>query len=368
MEDKWKQKFRDKFAEYEPAIPIPEMMLTPVRRTRKGRIPGVVALTAAAVAVVFAMIIRPDHSDNQFHQYAIPEMRAEVLTGSIPQIVRPLMPFSDRSNGNEEIVQEDSTDSVDDTAQVNVINHTGNQEQEEQQNSNNDYKSHITEDVSDASLLFDGFELAMATRKRLTEFQIEGSGSYSKATRSYLTSGSVSELGSDTLMAFTFPLRVGAALRFSVSARLSLEIGLNYWLYTIEYRLPSHSGVFIDSVLNKSDTRLYFIAIPLNMDYSLYQIKRVELYASLGCEVSYMIKGHEMVDGNNYGFSLKEHRFWYSLTASAGADYRITPRLGLFMEPGVLYRFNTGSRGNGYHEIYSPFELGLSAGIRFRLN
>ena len=62
--------------------------------------------------------------------------------------------------------------------------------------------------------------------------------------------------------------------------------------------------------------------------------------------------------------NLNEKPFQWSINASAGLQYNITPSIGLYAEPGVSYYIKDGT---SLKTIYKdkPFNFNLNLGLRF---
>mgnify|MGYP000010645216 FL=1 len=56
----------------------------------------------------------------------------------------------------------------------------------------------------------------------------------------------------------------------------------------------------------------------------------------------------------------------WSLSAAAGAQFKITEKLGIYAEPGVVYYFDDGSNVNTIRKEH-PFNFNIQLGVRFTL-
>ena len=57
----------------------------------------------------------------------------------------------------------------------------------------------------------------------------------------------------------------------------------------------------------------------------------------------------------------------WSLSAAAGAQFKITDKVGIYAEPGVVYYFDDGSNWQTIRKEH-PFNFNIQLGVRFTLN
>lgn len=101
------------------------------------------------------------------------------------------------------------------------------------------------------------------------------------------------------------------------------------------------------------------MGIPLKVNRNIWSNKRFEVYASAGGAVEKCVSGKRSIIGSvstsNAGkdeqFSggeenVKVKPLQWSLSAAAGAQFKITEKLGIYAEPGVVYYFDDGSNVN----------------------
>lgn len=140
------------------------------------------------------------------------------------------------------------------------------------------------------------------------------------------------------------PVKVGVSASFPLTRRLSLETGLTYSYLVSD--LTSGSDV------NRYETRqkLHYLGIPLNLNVSLWNNHRFDIYLSggalaekciYGTTSTTYITGHEQRKGETEHINVKPVQ--WSVNASAGAQVNFTKYLGLYLEPGVSYYFDNGS-------------------------
>lgn len=155
------------------------------------------------------------------------------------------------------------------------------------------------------------------------------------------------------------PVKGGLSLRYSLDDRWSVQTGVNYSYHSSEIEMGGED-------INQ---QLHFIGVPVAVGYNVWGNRHVNVYLTAGGEVEKLVKGRRTVSytGQQRNEDVKMSRPQLSVQMSAGAEYRATRAVSLYIEPGVSYHFDNGS---GVSTIYSdkPFEFGLSMGVRVDIN
>ena len=155
------------------------------------------------------------------------------------------------------------------------------------------------------------------------------------------------------------PVKGGLSLRYSLDDRWSVQTGVNYSYHSSEIEMGGED----------IDQQLHFIGVPVAVGYNVWGNRHVNVYLTAGGEVEKLVKGRRTVSytGQQRNEDVKMSRPQLSVQLSAGAEYRATRAVSLYIEPGVSYHFDNGS---GVSTIYNdkPFEFGLSMGVRVDIN
>ena len=155
------------------------------------------------------------------------------------------------------------------------------------------------------------------------------------------------------------PVKGGLSLRYSLDDRWSVQTGVNYSYHSSEIEVGGED----------IDQQLHFIGVPVAVGYNVWGNRHVNVYLTAGGEVEKLVKGRRTVSytGQQRNEDVKMSRPQLSVQMSAGAEYRATRAVSLYIEPGVSYHFDNGS---GVSTIYNdkPFEFGLSMGVRVDIN
>lgn len=162
------------------------------------------------------------------------------------------------------------------------------------------------------------------------------------------------------------PVRVGFAISFPLSERLSIGTGLTYTYLATDIFSGSVNSYF------DSSQSVHFIGVPLSLSYRVFSVGRLDAYAIGGAMVEKAVHGrvHEayILNGTEYRSDSYDTELpWqFSLNLSAGLQYNISPTLGIFAEPGLQYYLPNNS---SLCTIYSdkPLNFSLNLGLRLSL-
>lgn len=163
------------------------------------------------------------------------------------------------------------------------------------------------------------------------------------------------------------PVTFGASLRFELNEKWGIETGVTYTLLSTDLRSGSQDSYF------EEEQRLHYVGIPLKVDRRLWSNKRFEIYASAGGMVEKCVSGtmHKVGIVNKQDKDATDEKInvkplQWSLSAAAGAQFKITEKVGIYAEPGVVYYFDDGSQWQTIRKEH-PFNFNIQLGVRFTL-
>lgn len=155
------------------------------------------------------------------------------------------------------------------------------------------------------------------------------------------------------------PVSVGMQIAFGVAPRLSLSTGVVYTRTSSDfYPYAPNNDYNVHQVL-------HYVGIPVGLNYELWRSGGFHAYVMAGAEAAYNVKNDTDEDGTRKQ-DAKRDRVQFSGKASLGAQYDISPCVGLYIEPGAKYYFDNGS------DIENTFKdkklnFNLQFGLRFNL-
>ena len=160
-----------------------------------------------------------------------------------------------------------------------------------------------------------------------------------------------------------FPLSLALQLQFPVTDRLSLGNGLSYSLLGSEYEALKD---YVQQV--KVTQQIHYLGIPLQLSYRILGSEKLGFYANVGGMVEKAVRmNYRMVDLNDH---LTRHDesvsgVQWSANLGLGLEYRFVNFLGLFVDPSIVYYFDT--RQPLSLRTVEPLQMKLDVGLRFYL-
>ena len=155
------------------------------------------------------------------------------------------------------------------------------------------------------------------------------------------------------------PVSVGLQVAFGIAPRLSLSTGL---VYT---RTSSDFYPYAPSSNYNAHQVLHYVGIPVGLNYEFWQSGGFHAYVMAGAEADYNVKNDTEEEGVKKE-NAKRDRVQFSGKASLGAQYDITPKVGLYIEPGAKYYFDNGSHVENTFKD-KKLNFNLQFGLRFNL-
>ena len=214
-----------------------------------------------------------------------------------------------------------------------------------------------------------------ASKEQLQGYGMNRTGQYlgTRATGSNVkndVSGLMRTLASNRASTFeahhAAPLRVGVTAAWELTPHLNLVSGLNWTYLNSEFEETASP---IRSVVAQD---LGYLGVPLRLEAGFNVWKGLWLSAGAGGMVEKGLLSSSStqtwVDGQ-ITETLKNPKpdtggLLWSVGATAGAEYRFSPSLGLYLTPGVEYHFDNGAEvRSAYTE--KPLHWNVNLGVRF---
>lgn len=163
------------------------------------------------------------------------------------------------------------------------------------------------------------------------------------------------------------PVTFGVSLRFDLTERWAVESGLIYTMLSSDLRSGGRKSYY------EQEQRLHYVGIPLKLNREIWGNRRFEVYASVGGAVEKCVSGklrttYVVGESDEAGESedIKVKPLQWSLSAAAGAQFKITDGLGIYAEPGLAYYFDDGSEVSTIRKEH-PLNFNIQLGVRFTL-
>ena len=141
------------------------------------------------------------------------------------------------------------------------------------------------------------------------------------------------------------PVTLGLSVNYQLNARLALLTGINYTYLYSEFSTPLYPNIY-------REQKLHYLGVPVGLSWLFWKTSGFSFYLS----------GSAMLQK-----CLNEKPWQWSVNASAGAEYAITPLLGIFLQPSLGYYFHDGTSFEHYYKEH-PLAPSIEFGLRLHLS
>ena len=149
-----------------------------------------------------------------------------------------------------------------------------------------------------------------------------------------------------------FPVKVGLSAWIPVADRLYLSTGLDYSWYR---------STFTYSLSGEQQQHVHYLGIPVRMDWVFASGKRLDAYVGGGLEADFCLAA------SLGGKGISKDRIKLSLLGAGGVQVHLTRRLGVYVEPQVLWLVPTDAEGDMLATYRSAHPLMFSVATGFRI-
>lgn len=164
-----------------------------------------------------------------------------------------------------------------------------------------------------------------------------------------------------------FPFSVGLGVKWNFAPRWAVGTGINYTnisrSFTANY---ADDGFMLSQV--PVDNMQHWIGVPVNFYFDIVRSPRWRVHVLAGGEMDYLLANNFTVHGNKpILWQKKDTSFQWSAGVGAGAEYMITPRLGIYLNPTVRYYFTLVSGADINGLPVHPVRFMMEGGLRFSI-
>ena len=154
------------------------------------------------------------------------------------------------------------------------------------------------------------------------------------------------------------PLTFGLKLGYSITQRLWVESGVQY---------SKLSSTFVRDMRGSeltSEQALHYVGVPLGVGYRIFDVGPLSFYGVAGAQADFNVKAKSSTEGVETAAVKDDVQF--SANAALGAQVKLTPHLGIYVEPGARYYFDNGSDVQNYFKD-KKLNFNLQVGARWNI-
>ena len=180
-----------------------------------------------------------------------------------------------------------------------------------------------------------------------------------------VTSSGITESGEST---YGIPLTLGLGVRFYLLQRFSIGTGVDYSLltrtFTGKYTGPETSG--LGEVSGDVQHTMQYIGVPVDLYYDILNSDKIKFYVYGGGEAEYCVSNkYTVFSSPRITCSEPVRKLQFSVGGGVGVEFRLSGKLGLYLDPGVRYYFPSSQPKSIRTD--KPFMFNFDAGLRFSL-
>lgn len=176
-----------------------------------------------------------------------------------------------------------------------------------------------------------------------TEIADEPFASVKNSPKGWYLGASALTVSSAMGKGYKMPVTVGLNVGKQLTDKWCIESGLNYTMLRSD----------VDHVKQK----VQYLGIPVKVNYTYLDTKKVDLYLSGGGVIE------KCISAKRGDESLSAKNVQASLMASAGVQYKINKNVAVFAEPVLAYNFDNGSSVRTIRQE-KPLNFNLLCGVR----
>ena len=168
-------------------------------------------------------------------------------------------------------------------------------------------------------------------------------------------------------VSFSLPFSVGLGVQFNLNQRWALGTGIRYTNLQRTF-VGDFKGEGFYLAQTDIDNQQHWLGVPLNVYYNFVNTSRWRVHAFAGGSAEWLLDNHFLIHSSHSDIHhhLKgEHTQW-SGAVGLGVEFKITPFLGLYVDPSFRYFFNTDLQPRSLRTI-QPLRFDVEAGLRFSI-
>ena len=166
-------------------------------------------------------------------------------------------------------------------------------------------------------------------------------------------------------LSFSLPFSAGIGLKYNFSPRWGVGVGLRYTNLSRTF-IGDYVGAGFREIQTDIDNHQHWLGIPLHLYYDIVNRGRWRVHSFAGVSTEFLLDNDFLVHGSSKDFHYhqKGSRPQWSGDFGLGVEFRITPSLGIYLDPSVRYFFRTELQPRSLRTI-QPLRFDLEAGLRF---
>lgn len=167
---------------------------------------------------------------------------------------------------------------------------------------------------------------------------------------------------------FGMPFSAGIGLNYRFNDHWSLGVGVRYTHLSRTF-VGDYVGVGFRYLQTDIDNYQHWVGVPLQAFYDIVNRGPFLVHAFAGGGMEFLVSNDYLIHSpqqKDIHYQKTSRTPQFSVAAGLGAEWRVTPALGIYLDPSLRYYFRTDLQPRSLRTI-QPLRFDLELGLRFYL-
>jgi hypothetical protein len=168
-------------------------------------------------------------------------------------------------------------------------------------------------------------------------------------------------------VSFALPFSVGLGLQFNITPRWAVGTGIRYTSLQRTF-MGDYKGEGFYLPQTDIDNHQHWLGVPVNVYYSFVNTHRWNVHVFAGGAAEWLLDNDFLIHNNpsDIHYHLRGSSPQWSAGVGLGVEFKITPFLGIYIDPSFRYFFATERQPRSLRTI-QPLRFDVEAGLRFNI-
>ena len=166
---------------------------------------------------------------------------------------------------------------------------------------------------------------------------------------------------------FSLPFSLGLGVKFHFNSRLALGTGIRY-TYMSRTFLADYRDIDqkIHIIQTDVDNHQHWLGVPLNFYFNIIDNGRWRLHTFVGGAGEFLVDNDYLIHASpkDIHYHQRGNNIQWSAAGGLGVEFRLTPAVGLYVDPSIRYYFGAANQPRSIRTI-QPLRMEVEAGVRF---
>ena len=165
---------------------------------------------------------------------------------------------------------------------------------------------------------------------------------------------------------FGLPLSAGIGVKYDFSSRWAVGTGVRF-----TYLTRSFMGYYNGSIRTEEPTDIdngqFWLGVPLNVYFTVVNLGRWRVHVMAGGAAEKLLDNRYLIHYSSkdiYFHKEVTSPLQWSVAGGLGAEYKLTPWMGIYLDPSFRYYFRTDLQPRSLRKI-QPMRFDVELGLRF---